>query len=89
MWLDEMVKPQGDAWLLRWDLAKTNFLDRDLPPAFLFYNPWPEEKQITVETVQGQSQVHDLTRNRLLQPHRGEVELTLRPHEARVIEFRV
>lgn len=88
MWLDEMIMPQKDPWLLRWDLAKTNFLDTDLPPAFLYYNPWPEEKRVTVETEKGQSQVHDLTHNRLLQPHEGEVELTLRPHQAIVIEIR-
>jgi len=54
------VEPQGDPWLLRWDLAKTNFLDRDLPPAFLYYNPWPEEKSVTVEAA-GKGRVHDLT----------------------------
>src|ERR1035437_1577102 len=88
MWLDQMVQPQGDPWLLRWDLAKTDFLDPDLPPAFLYYNPWPGEKRVTVETAKGQSQVHDLTRKRLLQPHGGGVELMLRPYEARVIEIR-
>ena len=87
LWLDKMVQPQDDPWLLRWDLAKTNFLDRDLPPAFLYYNPWPGEKRVTVEAAGGQSRVHDLTRNRLLQSHQGRVELTLGPHEARVIEF--
>ena len=86
MWLDKMVQPQGDPWLLRWDLAKTNFLDRDLPPAFLYYNPWPEEKRVTVETAGGKGRVHDLTRNRLVEPHGGRVELRLGPHEARVIE---
>jgi hypothetical protein len=39
MWLDKMIQPQGDPWLLRWDLATTNFMDRDLPPAYLYYNP--------------------------------------------------
>jgi hypothetical protein len=87
MWLDKMVQPQGDPWLLRWDLTATNFLDRDLPPAFLYYNPWPEEKRITIETAKGQSQVHDLTRNRRLQPHDGKVEMMLRPFEASVVEI--
>jgi len=87
MWLDQMVRPQGDPWLLRWDLAKTNFLDRDLPPAFLYYNPLPAEKTVTIETIKGQSQVHDLTFNRRLHPHAGNVELKLQPYEARVIEM--
>ena len=49
MWLDKMIQAQGDPWLLRWDLGKTNFMDPKLPPAFLYYNPWPEEKRVTVE----------------------------------------
>jgi hypothetical protein len=87
MWLDKMIQPQGDPWLLRWDLAETNFLDRDLPPAFLYYNPWPEEKRVTVDATAGKEKVHDLTRKRPLEVHSGRVELTLGAHEARVIEI--
>jgi len=88
MWLDKMIQPQGDPWLLRWDLAMTNFLDRDLPPAFLYYNPGPGNKRITVDTAEGKGKIHDLTHNQPLNSHGGKVELTLGPHEARVIEIR-
>lgn len=87
LWLDQMIQPQGDRWLLRWDLNKTNFLDRDLPPAFLYYNPWSEEKRVTVATGEGRSRVHDLTHNRMLSPHGGRVELRLGSYETRVIEI--
>ena len=88
MWLDKMIQPQGDPWLLRWDLAKTNFLDRDLAPAFLYYNPGPGDKRVTVEIAPGPRRVHDLSHDRLLPSHGGKVELTLAPGEARVIEIR-
>ena len=88
MWLDKMIQPQEDPWLLRWDLAKTNFLDPELPPAFLYYNPSPKEKRVMVETAKGQSHIYDLTRNRLLQAHREKVDLVLRPYETLVIEIR-
>jgi hypothetical protein len=88
MWLDAMVQEQGDPWLLRWDLTKTDFLDRDLPPAFLYYNPWPEEKRVTVATANRQSEVHDLTHHRPLKLRGDKAELTLRPFDARVIEIR-
>ncbi len=88
MWLGKMVQQQGDPWLLRWDLAKTNFLDRDLSPAFLYYNPWPVEKRISVVTAVGKGRVHDLTRNQMLEAHEGKLELTLGSQEARVIEMR-
>lgn len=89
MWLDKMIQPQEDPWLLRWDLSKTNFLDPELPPAFLYYNPSPKEKRVVVETADGKGQIHDLTRDRPLPAQRGKVELVLRPYEARVIEIRV
>jgi hypothetical protein len=88
MWLDKMIQAQGDPWLLRWDLGKTNFMDPQLPPAFLYYNPWPEEKRVLVETAQKQGRVHDLTRGKLVEHRGGKVELSLRPFEARVIEIR-
>jgi hypothetical protein len=86
MWLDKMIEPQGDPWLLRWDLASTNFLDRDLSPAFLYYNPGSEEKRVTVETA-GKGKVHDLTRNRPLEVRGGKADLTLGAGEARVLEL--
>jgi hypothetical protein len=88
MWLDQLVQPQSDPWVLRWDLAKTNFLDRDLPPAFLFYNPWPAERRAAVETVKDQSYIYDLTHSQILHPHQGRVDLKLHPFESRVIEIR-
>jgi hypothetical protein len=88
MWLDKMIQAQGDPWLLRWDLGKTNFMETQLPPAYLYYNPWPEEKRVTVELVLKQRRVHDLARNQAVEIHAGKVELRLRPFEARVIEIR-
>jgi hypothetical protein len=83
-----MIQAQGDPWLLRWDLGKTNFMDPQLPPAFLYYNPWLEEKRVTVVADLKQGRVHDLTRRKLVEPQRGKVEFRLQPFEARVIEIR-
>jgi hypothetical protein len=88
MWLDKMIQAQGDPWLLRWDLGKTDFMEPNLPPAFLYYNPWPEEKRIRAVTANGENRVYDLMRKKQLQPTAGAVELSLLPFEARVIEFR-
>ena len=88
MWLDKMIQPQGDPWLLRWDLGKTDFMEPDLPPAFLYYNPWPEEKRVTVVMANKEDRLHDLMRKKSLQTHAGAAELTLRPFEAKVVEIR-
>jgi hypothetical protein len=77
MWLDKMMEPQGDPWLLRWDLAMTNFMDRDLPPAYLYYNPGPGDRRVTVAIAPGRGRAHDLSRDR-----------PLAAGEARVIEMR-
>jgi hypothetical protein len=84
MWLDQMIEAQGDPWLLRWNLTRTNFLEPDLKPAFLYYNPWPQEKRIRVETT---GRVRDLKSNQVLRAQSGKVELVLHPEESRVIEF--
>lgn len=84
MWLDKMVQPQGDPWLLRWDLTRTNFLDRDLPPTFLYYNPFAQSRTITIHEA---GKVRDVAGHRALPADRGRVELTLGPEEARVIEI--
>lgn len=83
MWLDKMIQPQDDPWILRWDLTLTNFLDRDLPPTFLYYNPWTHKKRVIIQRASG---VRDLSQNHSLPTHQGSVELTLGPGEARVIE---
>jgi hypothetical protein len=89
MWLDKLIQPQGEPWLLRWDLAATNFLDRDLPPAFLYYNPWSEQRHVAVELTAGKGKVKDLTRKMPLEFRDGKVELTLGAREARVVEIRI
>ena len=88
MWLDKMIQPLGNPWLLRWDLGKTNFMEPGLPPAFLYYNPWPEEKRIAIQEVKAPSTVYDLMSEKPVQALVGKVELRLRPFEARVIEIR-
>jgi hypothetical protein len=88
MWLDKMIQPQGDPWLLRWDLGKTDFMEPDLPPAFLYYNPWPKEKRVKVLMAKKEDRVHDMMLKKSLQTHAGAAELTLRPFEAKVVEIR-
>jgi hypothetical protein len=88
LWLDKMIQPQGDPWLLRWDLSLTNFLHGQPPPAFLYYNPGTNERHVTVKIVRTKDQVLDLTRSLVLNPKGGNAEVTLGPNETRVVEIR-
>jgi hypothetical protein len=87
MWLDKMIQPQGDPWLLRWNLSETDFLDRDQPPAFLYYNPYEQERRVTIDAG-GAATIYDLRHDRPLQVRSRKMQLTLAPGEARVIELR-
>jgi hypothetical protein len=87
MWLDKMIQPQSDPWLLRWDLGKTDFMDPDLPPAFLYYNPGPEEKRVSADAAVA-GRMHDLTLNQPLKVRAGKAQLLLRAGEASIIEMR-
>jgi hypothetical protein len=84
MWLDKLIEAQDDPRLLRWDLTRTNFLDEDPAPTFLYYNPEASKKRIWIATT---GRVRDLSNNRLLHPHRGAVETKLQPREAIVLEL--
>ena len=87
MWLDKMIQPQGDPWLLRWDLGKTDFMEPDLPPAFLYYNPWPDEKRVTFAMANKGKRLYDLVSKKSLQTQEGTAVLTLHPFETKVIEI--
>ena len=84
MWLDKMVQAQGDPWVLRWDLTLTNFLERDLPSTYLYYNPGPGTKKVSIEAA---GHVRDLAENRTYPAKHGRVDLTLAPEQARVLEI--
>jgi hypothetical protein len=84
MWLDKLVQPQDDPWLLRWNLTTSDFLDSALPPAYLYYNPSSRERYIAIETA---NPVHDLSRDRLMRPKGGKVDLRLRGQETIVVEL--
>jgi hypothetical protein len=63
-------------------------MEPELPPAFLYYNPWPEEKRVTVVTANNQGRAYDLMRKKFLPAYADKTELRLRPFEAMVIEIR-
>lgn len=83
MWLDKLIEPQDDPWFLRWDLTRTDFLDRNPAPAYLYYNPEARQKHIRIMAA---GKVRDLSHDRFLHPRRGKIEIKLGPQEAIVLE---
>jgi len=83
MWLDKMAEPQGESWLLRWNLNTTNFLDHELAQAYLYYNPFSAAKRTRIE---GAKRAKDLASGEMIAAKNGVIELELKPIEARVME---
>lgn len=44
LWLGEIVHPTSDDFVLQLDTVKSDFLVRDAPPTYLYYNPWNESR---------------------------------------------
>jgi len=83
MWLDKMAEPQGEPWLLRWNLNTTNFLDHDLAQAYLYYNPFPTAKHMRID---GGNRVKDLVQGDIIAAKNGAVELEIKAMGTRVVE---
>jgi hypothetical protein len=49
LWWGALIRPTSDAHILRLDLTRSDFLDRRAPPTFLLYNPYPEQRRVTIQ----------------------------------------
>lgn len=86
LWWGELVQPAGDDFLLRLDLSRSDFLAAHPPPAWLYYNPYPTKKRVTLALGQERVDVWDLAAQQLLgRGHAGNFELTIGGGESRVI----
>ncbi len=86
LWWDALVKATGDPYILRLDLARSDFLAERAYPTFLYYNPWSDERTVMVEIGENPHDLYDLAQHTWLAKHaRGEVELAIPATEARVI----
>ena len=91
LWWAALIQPTGDPYLLRLDLTRTDFLTPDAHPAFLYYNPYPEEKVVRHPLPESALNariwdVYDLTEHRITQQGAaGSAEIALPPLGARII----
>jgi hypothetical protein len=47
LWWGALIQPTEDPFILRLDLSKSDFLDPSAAPAYLYYNPYSEQRHIS------------------------------------------
>ncbi len=63
LWFGEMIHPTEDDYILQLDLSKTDFLSDASYPTYLYYNPWPEARDVTLDLGDGTYDIYETTRH--------------------------
>jgi len=75
-WLGELIHATEDPFILQLDLAKTDFLAKAAHPTYLYYNPWLDNRQVTLKIASGKSDIYDLRAHKNIRSGvEGEVQL--------------
>lgn len=86
LWWGELVRPTQEAYILRMDIARTDFLCEKCFPSYLYYNPGPRAKYIEQTLAAQESDIYDLTRHKFLkEKHKGRILLEIPGREARIV----
>ncbi len=86
LWWGELVQPTEDDYILRLDLAKTDFLARSTHPTYLYYNPWPDRREVTLSLPTGQWDVYDTLAHRFIREGaRSSISLAIPASASRVV----
>jgi hypothetical protein len=86
LWLGELIRPTTDESILQLDLTKTDFLAAKAYPTWLFYNPWPAEREVRLDVGTAKSDVRDIAAHRFLeQGAAGSIVLRIPANGSRVV----
>lgn len=86
LWWGELVQPTEDDYILRLDLAKTDFLAPSAYPTYLHYNPWPEQREVRLALPPGHWDVYDTLAHRFIREDaRTSLALAIPASASRVV----
>lgn len=86
LWWGELVKPTEDKYILQMNLSRSDFLSAKSFPTYLYYNPWADEKQVSLKLGGAASDIYDLSRHRFAGKGKsGSAQLTIPAGGARVV----
>jgi hypothetical protein len=81
-----VVESTCEDFILRLDTTKTDFLNKAAYPTYLYYNPWHDERCVTLDVGNDSSDLYELTSHkRINRAVRGEINLRLQPKDAIVV----
>ncbi len=84
-WLGEVIRATEDPYILRLDLARTDFINDKSCPTYLYYNPWDSVREVTMN-LRTHTALYDLTRHRFLtHDTKGTFVLMIPPREATIV----
>jgi len=86
LWWDAVVESTCDDFILRLDTTKTDFMKEAAYPTYLYYNPWQDERCVTLDVGSVRSDLYELTSHSCIsQGVSGKVNLRLQPRDAIVV----
>jgi hypothetical protein len=86
LWFGELIRPTQDPYILQLNLTKTDFLAEAAHPTYLYYNPWPQEREVTLSLGPGTWDTYETLTHRYLHKRvEGSVRLAIPPSGSRVV----
>jgi len=87
-YLGALVEPTDVVKILQLDLLKTDFFGAAAYPTFLYYNPYTQAENVTLEVGSDPVDIYDaLTETFLVEDATGSVSISLPANEARMLVF--
>jgi hypothetical protein len=82
----ELVKPAGDDFILQLNLARTDFLCEKAYPTWLYYNPYEQSMQVTLQTGNEACDLYDLRQHTFVKKQQtGSLSLSIPPNDSLVV----
>jgi hypothetical protein len=72
--------------ILKLDLLKTDYFHQTAYPSYLYFNPYPEEKNVDVPTGDGNHDIYDAVSNQIINMNvNGNIPISIPSDEARLV----
>jgi hypothetical protein len=86
LWWGSIIETTNEAFIPRFDVTKTDFLEDQAYPTYLYYNPWGDERTVVLNTGGETYDVYELsTHTWLYHGISGKVDIQLPADSARVV----
>ncbi|MDP4085324.1 MAG: hypothetical protein Q8934_12020 [Bacillota bacterium] len=86
LWWGSIINTTNEEYIPCFNVTKTDFLERDAYPTFLYYNPFDDERSVKLDVGNEVFDVYELTSHQLLYSQvSGTVDIVLPEDTAKVV----